>query len=111
MASIEGEAALAAFREGLTGRRGLDLVRQHGGRALVQLPVGVGKSRFLDAITVEAAVGDEHDSVFVLCPTRRLIEERAPLANPPPGVRVVNLRPRPAARCGPERDARWKRHE
>src|SRR5258708_24484340 len=61
MRSIEGEEALAQFRAGLTGPRGLDLLRAHGGRALIQLPVGIGKSRYLDEITLEAGVRDQHD--------------------------------------------------
>jgi hypothetical protein len=111
MTSIEGDDALAAFRAGLTGARGLELLERHGGRALIELPVGVGKSAFLDAITAEAVAGGRFDLVVVLAPTRRLLRERRPLAAPPPGVRVVELRPRPAHRCGPDRDAAWKGYE
>jgi hypothetical protein len=106
---VNGDAALAEFRQELTGRRGLDLVRDHDGRVLIQLPVGVGKSFWLDAITLEA-IGD-YDLVVVFCPTRQLIEERGPLRDPPSGAKVINLRPRPARRCGPDRDAQWKRYE
>jgi hypothetical protein len=108
---ISGEAALAEFRGGLTGRRGLELVREAGGRLLVQLPVGVGKSVLLDAMTLEAADSGAYDLVVVLCPTRRLIRERSPLRDRRHGLRVVNLRPRPARRCGPERDALWRQYE
>jgi hypothetical protein len=111
MTTISGDGALAKFREGLTGRSGLDLVRRHGGRVLVQLPVGVGKSWWIDAITREAAAGGDYDLVVVLCPTRQLIDERQPLRDPPGGVKVVNLRPRPARECGPGRDADWKQFE
>ena len=45
---ISGEVALAEFRARLTGRYGLELLQQHGAHVLVQLPVGVGKSRWLD---------------------------------------------------------------
>ena len=111
MRTISGDNALRDFRDGLTGRYGLDLLRRHNGSLLVQLPVGVGKSRWLDAITLEALQSRQFDLVVVLCPTRRLIEERGPLLRPPAGVRVVNLRPRLAKRCGPQRDARWKQFE
>lgn len=45
MPLICGDAALAEFRGGLTGRHALDRLAAHGGRLLVPLPVGVGKSR------------------------------------------------------------------
>ncbi len=111
MTAVIGEQALNEFRGGLTGCRGLDLLNQNGGRLLVQLPVGVGKSRWIDAITLEALGGGDYDLVVVLSPTRQLINERAPLRSPPPGARVVNLRPRPSRKCGPDRDAAWKKYE
>jgi hypothetical protein len=111
MPLVEGEAALAAFRAGLTGRYGLDLLREHGGKVLVQWPVGVGKSVFLDAVTEEAVKGGHYDLVVVLAPTRRLIAERRPRRRPPQGARVVTLRPRPAHHCGPGRDEEWSRFE
>jgi hypothetical protein len=111
MVTISGDEALAAFRGRLTGAYGLDLVRENGGRVLVQLPVGVGKSVWIDAITREAVGSGAYDLVAVLCPTRQLIDERSPLRDPPPGVRVVNLLPRPARDCGRGRDAQWKRYE
>ena len=52
MVRVSGDSALSEFRERLTGRYGLDLVRQYGGAVLVQHPVGVGKSVWLDAITL-----------------------------------------------------------
>src|SRR5262249_47380086 len=108
---IASEEGLAEFRARLTGRYGLELLRRHGGRALVQLPVGVAKSRWIDEIPVEAATSGAYDVVVVLCPTRRLIEERAPLRSPPPGTKVVKIRPRPSRRCGRRRNAQWKLHE
>jgi hypothetical protein len=74
--SIRGDVALDAFRGHLTGRYGLELLRQHGGRMLVQLVVGVGKSRWIDAVTRAAVEDGEYDLVVVLCPTRQLLEER-----------------------------------
>jgi hypothetical protein len=40
-----------------------------------------------------------------------LIDERGPLRAAPQGLRVVNIRPRPARRCGRQRDAQWKQYE
>jgi hypothetical protein len=111
MTSVSGEAALANFRQKLTGRFGLDLLRDHGGQVLIQLPVGVGKSQWMDEITREAVEGGDYDLVVVFCPTRQLLEERGPLRRPPGGAKVVNLRPRPARRCGRERDALWRKFE
>ena len=107
-----GEDELEAFRrEHLTGRRTLDRLAEAGGKMMDRLAVGVGKSRCLDDTTVEALRGGDYDLVLVLAPTRRPLRERRPLLHPPPGVRVVELRPRPADRCGPERDARWRKFE
>ncbi len=111
MKFVEGDEALAQFRAGLTGRRGLELLRDHGGRVLIQLPVGVGKSRFLDEITIEALVSGQHDLVIVLAPTRLILEEREHLRNRPAGYTVVNLRPRPSESCGVVRDKLWKKYE
>lgn len=111
MVTIDSEAALERFRTTLTGRYGITLVRQSGGAVLIQLPVGVGKSRWMDAITRSAVEDGDYELVAVLCPTRQIIEERKPLSNPPSGIQVVNLRPRPAELCGPRRDTQWKQCE
>jgi hypothetical protein len=110
MSLVSGDAQLAKFREQLTGRFGLELIQAHAGRVLIQLPVGVGKSHWMDAIT-RVAVDGFYDLVVVFCPTRQLIGERGPLRQPPSGTKVVNLRPRPANRCGRERDALWRKYE
>src|SRR5262249_26985000 len=106
MLLISGDDSLSAFREMLTVQRAVELLLDAKGRRLVQLPVGVGKSRWLDEITLTAF--HEYDLMIVLCPTRRLIDERGPLAQPPTGLKVVNIRPRPANQCGAGRDLEWK---
>jgi hypothetical protein len=106
---VRGEGGLADFRRALTGPRGLELLRESNGRLLIQLMVGGGKSRWMDEITEEATA--HGGVVIVFCPTRRLINERRFIISPPPGIRVVNLRPRPSRSCGPERDAAWRRYE
>jgi hypothetical protein len=111
MPLVVGDEALARFRRGLTGRAGLDVIRRHGGRVMGELPVGIGKSVWLDAITNQAVEDGDYELVIVVAPTRRLLEERGPRRSPPAGARVVTLRPRPASRCGPERDATWRRYE
>jgi hypothetical protein len=106
---IRGEQALAEFRRGLTGRRGLELLAQSNGRLLVQLPVGIGKSWWRDKITRAAL--EKYELVMIFCPTRRLIKECRPLIKPPRQLKTVILRPRPSKRCGPARDRDWKPYE
>lgn len=89
---ILSNQSLVDFRRNLTGRVVLDLARQHDGRLLVQLPVGVGKSTVMDDATVEALRGGHYDLVVVACPTRQLIEERSPLRVPQTEYRIVNIR-------------------
>jgi hypothetical protein len=110
MITIDANKDLAQFRSGLTGRYGVGLVQQHR-RVLVQLPVGVGKSTWLDEITFEASGQKAFDLVVVLSPTRQLIAERKPLQNPPSDVRVVNIRRRPSQDCGQQRGERWRQYE
>ncbi len=50
-------------------------------------------------------------TVVLLRARRRLIEERKPLLDPPAGIQVVNLRPRPFQRCGATRNEKWKLYE
>jgi hypothetical protein len=106
---ICGEEALASFRRGLTGSRGLKLLQESNGRLLAQIPVGVGKSYWMDLITEEAR--GQYGVVIVSCPTRRLINERPFIIRPPADRKVVNLRPRPSRSCGAKRDAAWRRYE
>ena len=70
----------------------------------------MGKSYALDRI-IEAAVGSgSYDLVVAMFPTRRVLEERAWIRTPPPGVKIVNLRPRPRQRCG-DLDGPWRHFE
>src|SRR5262249_38848055 len=52
---VSGPEALAEFRRGLTGERAFELLAGAGGRLLVTLPVGVGKTEFLINTVVHAA--------------------------------------------------------
>jgi hypothetical protein len=106
MTEVRGDEALDRFRKTLTGRYGLERLDEHGGRLLINLPVGVGKSLWLDEIVAEALRSRAYDLVVVLCPTLRLIAER----RRPPFVSVT-LKRRPARMCGPDRDREWKRLE
>ena len=110
MNPVLGAGPLAAFRARWDGASLLDLAAAHGGQILISWPVGVGKSHALDRMVEAAVAADRYDLVLALLPTRRVLEERAWIRRPPPGVAVVNLRPRPRDRCGPL-DAAWRHFE
>ena len=99
MTLIRGEEELSVFRARWTGERVLELLKQHGGRLLITWPIGVGKSRNIDDLTETSARSGSYDLVLALFPTRRILEERRWIQNPPDDVPIVNLRPRPRQRC------------
>jgi hypothetical protein len=108
--TIFGEEALGVFRSHWDGPRLIALIAEHGGGVLINWPIGVGKSHALDRI-IEAAVGSgSYDLVVAMFPTRRVLEERAWIRTPPPGVKIVNIRPRPRPRCG-DLDVAWRHFE
>lgn len=110
MIAVEGEEALAAFRNEWTGRRVLDELQDSGGRLLVRWAVGVGKSFNIDEAIAEAILGGRYDLVVALFPLTALIHERRWMRRPPEGVRVVHLRSRPTQRCG-ALDETWRSYE
>ena len=106
---VSGPEALAQFRQGLTGPRAVEQLEQAGGRLLVTLPVGVGKTQYLiDIIRHTRAVDGPYDLVVVLVPRRDLLQEI--LQKLPPGLPHLVLEPRPRTRCG-ALDAPWREHE
>ncbi len=110
MTLVLGEQQLAAFRAFWDGSRLLDLVADSGGQVFFGWPIGVGQSFAIDRMIAEAISGDRYDLAVALFPTRRVLEEREWVRNPPAGVTVVNLRPRPRERCG-NLDAQWRHFE
>ena len=110
MTVVLGEHDLAAFRAHWDGPRLLDLAAECGGQVLINWPIGVGKSSAIDRMITAAITAGRYDLVVALFPTRRVLEERAWLRNPPPGVKTVNLRPRPRPRCS-DLDAPWRHFE
>lgn len=100
MSVICGEKALRGFRNLWSASHLLQLLEQHGGRLRINWAVGVGKSYSIDRLIEEAVARNLYEVVIVLPPTRRLINERTWIRNPPPDVAVLNLRPRPAQQCG-----------
>ena len=105
---IAGDEALAAFRQGLTGAYAFDLLDQAGGRLLLQLAVGVGKSQWMLRIILHALAGALYDLILVLVPRWDILREL--LNRLPPGARPVVLAPRPRQRCG-ALDADWVDYE
>ncbi len=105
---IAGDEALAAFRQGLTGPQALSLLDRAGGRLLVQLPVGVGKTTWIIAIIRHALDAGLADLVVVLVQRWDILHEiRKRLSTKP---RPVILTPRPSKRCG-DLDEQWKKYE
>ncbi len=108
MAVISGPKELTAFRNHWDGRRILDLLHQYKGRLRIDWAVGVGKSFNIDSVIEEAVVSERYDLVIALFPTRRIIEEREWVTNPPVGIKLVNLIPRPIVSCGADMNIRWQ---
>jgi hypothetical protein len=106
---VAGEEALAAFRQGLSGAYALDLLRQAGGRLLLQLAVGVGKTEWLLRLIVHALTADvTYDLVIVLVPRRDVLRELAQRL--PAGLSPTILHPRPRRRCG-DLNEPWAEYE
>ncbi len=53
----------------------------------------------------------QYDLVIALFPTRRIIEERKWVLNPPKGINLVNLKPRPGNQCGTDMNRSWQLFE
>jgi hypothetical protein len=106
--TIAGDEALAEFRQGLTGPAALATLEQAGGRLLVQLPPGIGKTRWMERVILHVPPAGAFDLVVVLVPRWDILGEL--LDRLPPDVRRVVLRPRPRKRCG-DLDAEWLRLE
>lgn len=107
---VNSITGLDAFRQQWTGSEILDLLPKHNGQVLVDWALGVGKSTNIDQVIECAIREDRYDLVLVLTPTRRILAERAWILSPPADIRIVNLRPRPVARCGPL-DGLWRLYE
>jgi hypothetical protein len=99
---------LYEFREHWTGERILDLIADSGGKLLVNWSIGIGKSHNIDDLVEAAIETKRYDLVVVLLPTRRVLNERRWIQNPPPNIKIVNLRPRPSQDCGAEVNEQWK---
>ena len=75
-ALVVGDRALADFRGALTGGRAFEMLDAAHGRRLVQLPVGAGKTRWLQEIILHAmATPGQYDLVVVLAPRRDILAE------------------------------------
>jgi hypothetical protein len=105
---ISGSEALADFRQGLTGPFAWNLLDSAGGRLLLQLPVGVGKTEWMIRIIQYALAQGECDLVIVLVPLWAILREIRTLL--PRGLRPVVLSPRPSRRCG-DLDGPWHLYE
>lgn len=105
---ISGPEELAAFRRYWDGKRILDMLEKHNGELRIKWPIGVGKSHNIDRIIEEAILSECYDLVVALFPTRLIIEERWWVQQPPDGIKLVNLKPRPGHLCGAEMNRTWQ---
>ena len=105
MQLINDQKSLDAFRSEWGAPAIQDLLERYS-LLFVNWPVGVGKSHLMDDLIEQAVFEASHDVVFVMVPTRKVLEERRWIINPPPGIKVINLKPRPAHLCGQSLDAR-----
>jgi hypothetical protein len=108
--TVIDEHGLDTFRTTWSGTRLLELLHEQSGRLLVTWPIGVGKSVALDSVIEAAVRRGAYDLIIALVPTRRVLDERRWIREPPPGLKVVNLLPRPRQQCGPL-DETWRQFE
>src|SRR5436305_13296738 len=90
---ISGDESLANFLLGLTGDYALQLLDGTPGGMLIQLPVGVGKTRWLVQIVSTAIAKKAFDLVVVLVPRWDVLCELQKVL--PGHLRPVVLSPRP----------------
>lgn len=107
---ISGASSLAEFRLNNSAQAMLEMLMQHH-YVLNDCMVGVGKSYQLDELTTLALESKAYDCAIVLAPTRKILEERKHLQNPPDDIKVVNIQPRPSKQCGETRALSWKDYE
>lgn len=106
---MRGDQALADFRQDLTPEWAIEELKLACGRLLIQLPVGVGKTRLLLATILLVTSGvTDFDLVVVLIPRWDILNEI--VQELPPGLDHVVLRPRPTERCG-DLDVQWQQYE
>jgi hypothetical protein len=108
---INSPEKLRKFRRHWSGERILKLLESSGGRLGVGWEIGVGKSYNIDDVIQLAIKKGRYDLVVSLSPTRQLIRERRWVENPPAGIKIVNLRPRPKKKCGRKRNRKWRKFE
>ncbi len=93
------------FRRGLTGPAAVSMLTANDGKLLIQLPVGVGKSRWLIDIAGHALQSFGAETlVIILAPRWDILNEIHKRL--PRHVKPILLHPRPSKRCG-ALDEQW----
>lgn len=110
MPTISDQQKLTAFRNANGAAEILAMLKDHP-LLFITWAVGVGKSYLINRIIEYAMMSGLYDLIMVFVPTRAVLDEQAWITKPPPGVKVINLRPRPADLCGPMLDDQMKDYE
>ena len=114
---MTGDNQLIDEAEGLVNFRlkeSAEVILQHcleHQNVVVNWQVGVGKSYNMDQVLEAAIRQGQYDLVIVMAPTRKIIDERKFIVNPPNDIEVINIRPRPVNLCGEERNKVWQSYE
>ncbi len=101
---IDDQESLDAFRSDWGAAAILELLMRYP-LLFINWAVGVGKSFLMDDLIELAVFEGLYDLLLVMVPTRKVLEERRWILNSPPGIKVINLKPRPVNLCGPSLDA------
>jgi AcrR family transcriptional regulator len=105
---VADEAALTRFRRRWLSPKAMLSALDQAPVVVVNVPVGVGKSRMLDDLLDELRIQPRFGVVIVLVELTASLLERRLIRNPPTDVR--RLKPRPQEDCGPL-DQLWQNFE
>lgn len=104
MPVINDQKSLDAFRAQWTAPEIFKFMKGHP-LLYVNWAVGVGKSHLMDDLIEDAVTNRDYDLIVAMVPTRKVLDERRWIKNPPSGIKIINLQPRPSDQCAPTLDA------
>jgi hypothetical protein len=114
---VDTKEKLRKFRaQYLSPQTALPTIANTPGALLYPLPVGAGKSYFVDELTTDFADQLEEgrwpfDSIILTAPTHKILAERRVLKDVRYSSIAVLLSGRPRAACGEEKNRQWNEYE